>query len=1012
MACVSSDTWVALLKGTLAPSAEAEVRAHAVTCATCGPLLAKHDASRPGADVPTIELSGTATPMPKATASPEALTKGDQVGRFLVLDTLGVGGMGAVYSAYDPELDRRVAVKTLRAQSGNDETAAHARMLREAQAMARLSHPNVVNVFDVGEHQGGIFIAMEYVPGTTLRSWMRARQRGWREVVAVFLQAGRGLAAAHGAHLVHRDFKPANVLMGEDGRVRVTDFGVARADGSLEPVGPIMPASGDDSGRSGSLSDPLTRGDMVVGTVGYMSPEQAQAKPPDARSDQFSFCVCLWEALYGERPFSGDGPVAITKATVDAVLPARPRGTEVPAGVHALLVRGLAKEPEARFPSMDALLDALAKDPTEGMRKALPWLGVAAVLALIVGGVLVDRARTRGRCEAVGQELAGVWDDGVRTKVKQAFGAVQKPFAAAALASVVRALDTQAAAWTQAASSACEATFVRKEQSEDAWLLQDACLRRRRNELKAVSALMASADEALVEKGGAAAWSLSPVAACADVARLKKDPRLVLGVQDDRIRALTDALVQARSLVEAGRVADAGKLLDSAVTQARELGQKALEADALILQGQVLQAGAKFPEAAQAWLAALAAAQSVGYDEAVADAAIRLTSVVGFSLNRPAEGRSWDALAGATIERLGGDDLLTAQRLVSVARVASAEGQPLKAAAQHEEALALTVKLLGADHPLVWKAHFDLGTSYLAAKEMPRALEHLERALSVREREVSADHPEVAMIRSMLANAYFFAGREAASRDTFQKALATREMLFGKDSPRLVVLLNNFGDTLAKAGRPKEGLALVERARAIAGKSFPPEHPYVTAARLTWGEVQLALGHVQEAKEAVNFVLTLKPEPQAPYIAEASAVRAFIALGEEQPQEALAVAERGVAAGTKVGEKSAEQVLPLLAKGQAQLALKQAGEAVKTLERALTLAEETGAWGVYTADAAFALAKAKQALKAEPAAVKPLAERARAAYSAAEGHEAQVKAVDSFLRSLSPTGGEQGEGKK
>ncbi|MEW5743557.1 MAG: serine/threonine-protein kinase [Myxococcota bacterium] len=1007
MACVSSDTWVALLRGSLSPTGEAEVRAHAATCATCGPLLAKHDASRPGADSPTIELSGGAMATPaKTPPKAEALKKGDQVGRFLVLETLGVGGMGAVYSAYDPELDRRVAVKTLRAQPSNDETAAHARMLREAQAMARLSHPNVVNVFDVGEHQGGIFIAMEYVPGTTLRTWMRAKQRGWREVVAVFLQAGRGLAAAHSAHLVHRDFKPANVLMGEDGRVRVTDFGVARADGSLEPVGPIMPASGDDSGRSGSLSDPLTRGDMVVGTVGYMSPEQAQAKPPDARSDQFAFCVCLWEALYGQRPFTGESPAAVTKATIEAVLPPRPRGTEVPAAVHAILVRGLAKEPEARFPSMDALLDALAKDPTERTRKALPWLGVAAVLGVILGGVWVDRSRTQGRCEAMGLELKGVWDDEVRGKVKQAFGAVQKPFAAAALASVVRALDTQAAAWTQAATGACEATFVRKEQGEDAWLLQDACLRRRKNELKSVSALMAGADEALVEKGGAAAWSLSPVAACADVARLRKDPRLVLGTKDDRIRGLTDSLVQARSLVEAGRVADAGKLLEGAVTQARELGQRALEADALMLQGQVLQAGAKFPEAAQAWVAALAAAQSVGYDEAVADAAIRLTSAVGFSLNRPAEGRNWDALAVATIERLGGDDVLTTQRLVSVARVASAEGQPLKAAAQHEEALALTVKLLGADHPLVWKAHFDLGTSYMAAKVMPKAVEHLEKALSVREREVSADHPEVAMIRSMLANAYFFAGREAASRETFQKALATREMLFGRESPRLVVLLNNFGDTLAKAGRAKEGLVLVERALDIAQKNFPAEHPYVTATHLTRGEVLLALGDVVSAKAEVDGVLAMKPEPQAPYIAEAAAVRSFIALAEKGSRDALAFAERGVAAGTKVGEKSAELVLPLLAKGQAQLAVGSAAEAEKTLARALTLAEETGAWGVYTADAAFALAKAKHALEAEAAVVRPLAERARAAYAAAEGHDAQVKAVDAFARSLSPIGGD------
>lgn len=998
MGCIDASTWAALSRGTLAPEAEAEARRHAASCTTCGPTLARHDAA--GGSAPTQELSGSPLLPPAPPRPPEQLERGAQVSRFVVLDVLGVGGMGAVYSAYDSQLDRRVALKLLRAQPSADAGAAHARMLREAQAMARLSHPNVVNVFDVGEHQGGIFIAMEYVPGTTLRAWMRAKQRPWREVVQAFLQAGRGLAAAHRAHLVHRDFKPANVLMGDDGRVRVTDFGVARADGSLEPVGPMLPASGDDSGRSDSLSAPLTRNDMVVGTVGYMSPEQAQALPPDARSDQFAFCVCLWEALYGERPFRGQGAAAVTQATIDAVLPPRPRTTDVPAYLHAILERGLKKDPAQRFPSMEALLEALATDPGEKTRAALPWIAVAAVLALVLTGVFVDRSRTQGRCEAVSGELRGVWDDDVRGRVRRAFGAVQKPFASAALASVERALDAHAAAWKQAAAVACEATFVRKEQGEDAFALQDACLKRRRGELQAVSGLFAAADEALVEKGGAAAWSLSPIATCADVARLRKDPRLVLGVKDDRVKALAEGLVKARSLVEAGKVADAGALLDSAVNQAKELEQKALLADALMLQGQVLQAGAKFADAAAAWVAALAAAQAAGYDEAVADAAVRLTAVVGFSLNRPAEGRSWNALAEATIERLGGDDVLTAQRLVAVARVASAEGQPLKAAQGHEEALALTVKLLGASHPLVWKAHFDLGTSHLAAKQMPAAVEHLERALEVREREVSADHPEVAMIRSMLANAYFFAGRAQDSRETFQKALATRETLFGKDSPRLVVLLNNYGDTLAKAGRPGEGYEYVRRAEAIAKANFPPEHPYSIAATLTRGEVQWVKGELKPAAEAVDFVLAMKPEPMAPYIAEAAAVRALMLLQDGKAKDALVLAERGVRAGLTAGEKSAELVLPLLAKGRAQLALKQAGEAAKTLERALTVAEETGAWGVYTADAAYALAQARRADGGDAAAVRALAERAQGLYAAAEGHEAQAQAAQAWVAGL------------
>ncbi|MBL8916730.1 MAG: protein kinase, partial [Archangium sp.] len=372
MPCVDSQTWSALAEGRLSADEELAIREHAATCATCAPRLAEIDQKkRLAREAPTMELSATQLPRPIEPAP--VLERGAQVGRFVILETLGMGGMGAVYSAYDPNLDRKVALKTLHFSTTGDPTA-HGRMLREAQAMARLSHPNVVNVFEVGENRGAIFIAMELVAGVTLRTWERAKERTWKEVVRVFLQAGQGLAAAHAAHLVHRDFKPANVLLGDDGRVRVTDFGVARADGTIEPVGPMPQAQGEDSGRfgngpgtggtastahSGSLSDPLTRGDVVVGTVGYMSPEQAAAKIPDARSDQFAFCICLWEALYGKRPFQGNSVAETTKALLEGSLPQRPRTTKVPTWLHAVMTRGLERDPEKRYPSMEALLKEL-----------------------------------------------------------------------------------------------------------------------------------------------------------------------------------------------------------------------------------------------------------------------------------------------------------------------------------------------------------------------------------------------------------------------------------------------------------------------------------------------------------------------------------------------------------------------------------------------------------------------------------------------------------------------------
>lgn len=999
MPCVDSPQWLALTDGRLGADEELAIRQHATTCATCAPQLAIIDQKRRLArEAPTQELSATQLPRPAEPAP--VLERGTAVGRFVVIDTVGMGGMGAVYSAYDPDLDRRVALKTLHVAGSSDPTA-HGRMLREAQAMARLSHPNVVNVFDVGEHRGGIFIAMEFVPGVTLRTWERAQERSWREVVALFLQAGRGLAAAHAAHLVHRDFKPANVLLGEDGRARVTDFGVARADGSIEPVGPGIPsAMGEDSGRlnSNSFSEPLTRGDMVVGTVGYMSPEQAEAKTPDARSDQFAFCICLWEGLYGKRPFLGTSVAEVTKALLHGPLPPRPRGTKVPAWLHAVLTRGLERDPDKRYPSMEALLKDLDRAPDEWRRKALPWAAVAAVLLSVGGLELFSQARERGRCEAVGGELIGVWDDALRAQLATAFGKVTRPFSAAALASAERALDSHAKEWTSAATQSCEQAYVRKELPEADYRLEAACLAQRRRELAAVVTVLATADEGVVERAGTLAWSLTPVRGCTQLARLKSDPRLLAAGSDEaRVTALQASLARARSLIDAGKLADAAPVIEQALASARELNRRALEAEALSLLGSLQQAAGKFADSADAWTRAVMAAQASGFDELLALAAVRLTTVVGFHLNRPAEGRLWDSLARATIERMGGDEVLSLERMIAVARLGNAEGKPMEVAAQHLQALGLAKTLLGTDHPLLWKIEFDLGSSLVAAKDPQAAVPHLERALQLREKEVSGDHPEAAMVRSALANAYFFAGRVADSRDAFSRALATRERLFGADSPRLIVTLNNFGDTLSKVGRHEEAAAMVARAAVIAKKAYPAGHPYIVATTLTQAEILLAMARRDEARTAIESVLTMQPPPTAPYLAEAGAVRAFIALGDGKPKDALGFSMKAMEAGQQVGARSPELVLPLLARGESELALLDPAAALKTLEQAVVLVDETKPWRVYTADARFALARAKTAARQEPQVATQLATEALEIYRGAEGQDAKAAAVELFL---------------
>src|SRR5258707_610263 len=241
--------------------------------------------------------------------------------------------MGVVYAAYDPELDRKVAVKLLRAEADtkSNARAAQARLLREAQAMARLSHPNVISVHDVGALGTQVFIAMEFVEGKTLTRWLKEKPLTPREIVQTFLQAGKGLAAAHAAGLVHRDFKPDNVLIGNDGRIKVLDFGLARAVEDVVGDAPTLPPQVVASGLSTprQLEARLTRSGAFLGTPAYMAPEQLLGKTIDARADQFSFCVALYEALYGERPFAANSIEEVASAVVESKIRPPPSSARV-----------------------------------------------------------------------------------------------------------------------------------------------------------------------------------------------------------------------------------------------------------------------------------------------------------------------------------------------------------------------------------------------------------------------------------------------------------------------------------------------------------------------------------------------------------------------------------------------------------------------------------------------------------------------------------------------------------
>ena len=296
----------------------------------------------------------------EAALPPPVPRPGDRVGRFEVIGELGRGGMGTVLAAHDPRLERRVALKLVAPapRSADGGTEARTRLLREAQAMARLRHPNVVSVFEAGEHGGQIYLAMEEVGGGTLRSAVAALHRGgvpdWQAVLALFGAAARGLAAAHAAGLVHRDFKPENVLVDRGGRVAVGDFGLVAPEATAAPA-----AAAADT----PLYQRVTTADVVLGTPAYMAPEQGQGRPVDGRADQFSFCVALYEALYGELPFAGGSRERYhAEILAGRVRPPR-RDRRVPTWLHQVLARGLRADPAARYESMEELLVELGLDP-------------------------------------------------------------------------------------------------------------------------------------------------------------------------------------------------------------------------------------------------------------------------------------------------------------------------------------------------------------------------------------------------------------------------------------------------------------------------------------------------------------------------------------------------------------------------------------------------------------------------------------------------------------------------
>ncbi|HEY4119866.1 MAG TPA: serine/threonine-protein kinase [Byssovorax sp.] len=962
---------MAFVDGALDAAAATAFEAHLDACPDCSRLIATYarayltGAGGDEAEASAARADGDATSgadrdreAVRRIQRGRALPPGAVVGRYVVLDCLGEGASSIVYGAYDPELDRKVALKVLR--EGFAATDAEpASQLREARAMAKLGHANIVAVHDVGVAGDRVFIAMELVDGATLRAWLAAVERPTPEILGALCDAGRGLAAMHAAGLVHRDFKPENVLVGKDGRARVTDLGLARVLHGPRGEGPDSDrrAAAPDSGKAGAWTNAL------AGTPAYMAPEQAAGKAADARSDQYAFAVTLYEALFGERPSRDEAANSTRLRSVPPRASGRPpasAGRRVSKRVRVALERALANEPAGRFASMKELLRALEREAPRGR---LLWAGaVAAIVASVFAWAATRALGERSRvCKSAPTELAGVWDAGKKQAISAAFRATGAPFADAALRSVERAGDAYASAWIAARTDACEATRVRGEQSDAVLTLRMECLDRRRRELDAAAKLFARADADVVEHAVSALGAVAPVAACNDTTALLASVRPPESpALRKQVEALRDEIDRVRALDAAGKALAALPDARALVTQAKALHYRPVEAEALFVRGLVERSRADFAAAVPTLYEAVSAAEAGHDDELAAETWATLVDVL-VVLDKFDEANVCADRARAAIERAGGAGrapLILPDALGSMLREL---GKYPEAIAQHEAAIALEEKALGPDALEVARSLRNLANARRDNGEPEAALAAYTRALAIQERALGPEHPDVGSTLQSLAILDSRLGRYDEAKPRFARALAIRERRLGPDHPEVGETLSSLVVAMRWTGDAEAALPLAERALRIELAAHGPDHDRTAGAENNVGFIELALHHTDRAKAAFARALAVRKElfgPTGPKVAMEIENLGQAALAERDFAGARDLYARGLAideAGLKPDHP--DLAYALVGLGLADLGLGKAGDAAPILERALRL-REGHAPPRLLAEARFALARA------------------------------------------------------
>ncbi len=837
--------------------------------------------------------------------------RGTTLGRYVVLETLGSGGMGIVLAAYDSTLDRRVALKLLR-QRGSHDSQSRARLLREAQSLAKLSHPAVVSVYDVGELRDRVFIAMEFVDGPDLRRWLREEPRSVAAILRVFRESALGVQAAHDAEIVHRDFKPDNVLIGSDGHARVTDFGLALDAKTLVPTAdPSAAPVSDPDGR-------LTVAGMVMGTPAYMPPEQHRGQPTDHRSDQFSFCVSLFEALYGVRPFSGTNADEYCAAIEHGRLPKSTTSLSVPRRVHRAIVRGLSADPDQRFPSMHVLVRALTPR-TQGKRL---WV-VGGLSGLAIGaGAVAQTDPPQEACGAFDQRIAGAYAEEDKRRILHRFTASGLPFAESSFDVATRALDGFSERWVESASDACLAT-ERGGQSDRMLDLRMQCLDRARQRLEATVDALATAELATVENAVDLVRRLPSLAPCSDVAVLEQrgyipenaeqrrdaeellpildragilawqdrtaEAKAAMGPFEDRLEASTHPRVRAYYPQILGQMTvgeESAKYFKLALHRALEHSLDDRAAAASIRGAYNAKDLSRFDLAETGFRRAVALARAAGAKQIELDAYMGLSKLAEAQLD-------YDTAidyARKGLELLGshGEPRHRVSILTLLSGLLMLRDGPDAGLEELERAHAL-LRQVDEDHPAQEEYLQEVLKRANARAEPKRAIEASETLLALVRRNRGTGSTREAVTLANLSTAYLSVGRHEDALDAIAKADEYLRKGYGDDYPDRGGLLNNQAEILLHLGRLDDARTTFERARKHFEARLGPDSEGTGVVRLNLAELEHRAGRLDDARahgEAALQIFETKLGASHVRVARAHVALAEADLAEGAPTEA------------------------------------------------------------------------------------------------------------------------------